>query len=141
MFASLCLCVLVGYNIFNEHHKHTQVTVKYKWHTEGNETSVHKEEGVKVNQTEREAFTKFLPRWTNSLTDHNQNMTLPPEKYVQYVMGQHNQHTQSLTEEVMKCKTGKTIGLNDITNDLLRETIIHFKKYCKYGHPCNMLGT
>jgi len=75
------------------------------------------------------------------LADHNRNMTLPPEKYVQYVMGQHNQHSQSLTEEMMKCKTGKAVGLNGITNYLMRETTIHFKKYCKYGHPCNMLGT
>jgi hypothetical protein len=45
----------------------------------------------------------------------------------------------------MKCKTGKAIGLNGITNgitnDLLRATVIYFKKYCKYGPPCNMLGT
>jgi hypothetical protein len=41
----------------------------------------------------------------------------------------------------MKCKTGKAIGLNGITNDLLRETIIHFKKYSKYGHPYNMPGS
>lgn len=42
---------------------------------------------------------------------------------------------------MMKCKTGKALELNGITYDLLKETIIHFKKYCKYGHPCNVLGT
>jgi len=71
-------------------------------------------------------------------------MTLPPEKYVQYVMGQHNQHSPVCHRrghlQVMKRETGKEVGLNDITNDLLREIVIHFKKYCKYGHPHNMLG-
>jgi len=42
---------------------------------------------------------------------------------------------------VTKCKTRKAIGLRGITNDLLRETVIHFKKYCKYGQSRNMLGT